>query len=122
MKLRLGARPLSFFDITAGDVEEPLYECIRAVLTHPRLRGLLLGGNLTGFSRVDMKMRALVRALRDERIDLARVPVAARLAGPGEEEAAALARTVPGLKHFLDDATLEEAVEWVVARTKQRCP
>jgi succinyl-CoA synthetase beta subunit len=114
--LRLGARPLSFFDITAGDVEEPLYECIRAVLTHHRLRGLLVGGNLTGFSRVDMKMRALVRA---ERVDLDRVPVAARLAGPGEEEAAALARTVPGLKHFLDDATLEEALDWVVARARQ---
>jgi succinyl-CoA synthetase beta subunit len=117
--LRLGARPLSFFDITAGDVEEPLYECIRAVLTHHRLRGLLVGGNLTGFSRVDMKMRALVRAIRDERVDLDRVPVAARLAGPGEEEAAALARTVPGLKHFLDDATLEEALDWVVARARQ---
>jgi succinyl-CoA synthetase beta subunit/citryl-CoA synthetase large subunit len=120
--LRLGARPLSFFDITAGEVEEPLYECIRAVLTHPRLRGLLVGGNLTGFSRVDMKMRALVRALRDEQVDLNRVAVAARLGGPGEEEAAALARTVPGLKHFRDDATLEDAVDWVVLRTRQARP
>ncbi len=117
---RLGARPMTFLDVTAGSDGDTVYRILRLILGSPKLRGFLVGSNLTGFNAVDVRMRLLVDAIRDEGVDLARIPVAARLAGLGEAGARQIASELPGLKYFGDDATLEEAVEWVVAESMTR--
>lgn len=110
---RLGRRPATFFDMTAGDVEEKIYLATRAVLGIPRLRGLIIGVNISAFAPVPIRARGIARALSETDRDLRKFPVVIRLAGPQDDEAAEILRDFP-VHYFRDDATLEEAVRTFV--------
>ncbi len=114
----LGARPANAFDITAGQNEEKIYQATRALLTRPRLRGLIAGGNVKNFTRVDLQVRGIVRALTEAGIDPHRFPVVLRFAGPGIEEARKIAGELPGLELYEDETSLAAAVRRVVERTQ----
>ncbi|MBI4590053.1 MAG: acetate--CoA ligase family protein [Candidatus Rokubacteria bacterium] len=115
--ISLGGRPANAFDITAGQNEEKIYLAMRAILRRPGLRGLIAGGNVKNFARVDLQVRGIVRALRDEGVDPRRFPVVLRFAGPGIEEAREIARNVSGLEFYEDETSLEGAVRRIVERT-----
>lgn len=110
----LGVRPLNTFDITPGPIERKMYLSARAILSHPRVRGLIVGSNITNFNRVDVKVRAVVQALEDEGVDPRVFPVVIRLAGPGAEEARAIVRRLPGIEYYEDEVTLEDAIRRIV--------
>ena len=110
----LGVRPLNTFDITPGPIERKMYLTARAILAHPRVRGLIVGSNITNFNRVDVKVRAVVQALEDEGVDPTSFPVVIRLTGPGAEAARELVRRLPGIEYYEDDVTLEDAIRRIV--------
>ena len=116
---RLGETPATTFDITPGRVEEKMYLATKAILSRPGLRGLVAGGNITNFIPIDVKVRGVVRALVELRVDARRFPVVFRYAGPGVETARALSAEVPGIDFCDETVSLEEAVERIVARVRQ---
>ncbi len=116
--LRLGETPATSFDITPGRVEEKMYLAAKAILGRPGLAGLIAGGNITNFIPIDLKVRGVVRALKELQVDGRRFPVVFRYAGPGVEAARQLAAEVPGLEFYDETVSLEEAVERIVARVR----
>jgi len=118
----LNGRPANAFDITAGQNEEKMYLTTRALLERPGLRGLIAGGNVKNFTRVDLQVRGIVRALRDAGVDPRRFPVILRFAGPGIEAAREVVRTLPGVELYEDETSLEDAVRRVVERTRTAAP
>jgi succinyl-CoA synthetase beta subunit/citryl-CoA synthetase large subunit len=114
----LGGRPANAFDITPGPNEEKIYLTARALLARPGLRGLIAGGNVKNFTRVDVHVRAIVRALRDAGVDPRRFPVVLRFAGPGIEAARGIAATLPGLELYEDDTSLEASVRRIIELTR----
>jgi succinyl-CoA synthetase beta subunit len=115
---RLGERPATTFDITPGRIEQKMYLAARAILSRPGLRGLVAGGNISNFISVDVRVRGVVRALKELGVDGHRFPVVVRYAGPGAEAARALAAEVPGVEFYDERTSLEEAVERIVARVR----
>lgn len=107
---REGGAPATFFDMTSGDVEEKIYLATKAVLSVERIRGLIIGVNISAFAPVPIRVRGIARALRESGRDLDAFPVVLRLAGPDDDKARALMREFPQVRYFTDDATIEEAV------------
>lgn len=117
---RLGGKAATTFDIKIGPIEEKMYRSTLAVLRRPGIRGLVVGANFSNFTGIDIKVRGVVRALRDSGMDFSRFPVVMRLCGPNQDVAAELAATVPGLEYLDEHYTLEDAIERVVARAYGR--
>jgi succinyl-CoA synthetase beta subunit/citryl-CoA synthetase large subunit len=115
--LRAGGKPATTFDITPGRVEEKMYLATRAILSRPGLKGLIAGGNISNFIPIDVKVRGVMRALKELGVDPATFPVVFRFDGPANETAKALAAELPGIE-YLDGATsIEDAVRRIVERT-----
>ncbi len=115
---RLGAKPATTFDITPGRVEEKMYLATRAILSRPGLKGMIAGGNITNFIPIDVKVRGVVRALKDLGVDPRKFPVVFRFAGPGVEVAKGLASEIPGIEFYDAATSLEEAVRRIVELTR----
>jgi succinyl-CoA synthetase beta subunit len=116
--MRLGGDPATTFDITPGRVEDKMYLATTAVLGKPGLKGLLVGGNITNFIPIDVKVRGVMRALKEAAIDPGRFPVVFRFAGPGSEEGRRLAAEIPGIVYLDASGSIEEAVERIVELTR----
>jgi succinyl-CoA synthetase beta subunit len=96
--------------MTAGDVEDKICEATSAILELDRIRGLIIGVNISAFAPVPIRVRGIARALRSSTRDLYRFPIVIRLAGPRDDEAAEIMREFPDVHYFRDEVTLEEAV------------
>lgn len=112
--LRLGGNPATTFDITPGRVEEKMYLATKAILSKPGLKGMIAGGNITNFIPIDIKVRGVMRALKELKIDPKKFPVVFRFAGPGVDVAKKLAAELPGIEFYDAATSLEEAVKRVV--------
>jgi succinyl-CoA synthetase beta subunit len=110
----LGVRPMNTFDITPGPIERKMYLTARAILSEPRIRGLVVASNITNFNRVDVKVRAVVKAIEDEGVDPRTFPVVIRLTGPGAAEARDAVRRVPSIYYYEDEVTLDDAIRKIV--------
>jgi succinyl-CoA synthetase beta subunit/citryl-CoA synthetase large subunit len=117
---RLGGKPATTFDITPGRVEEKMYLATKAILSRPKLKGLIAGGNITNFIPIDVKVKGVMRALKELGIDPRQFPVVFRFAGPGVEVARKLAAELPGIEFYDADASIEEAVQRIVELTRER--
>ena len=115
---RLGGKPATAFDITPGPLEEKYFEITKEILTMPNVKGVLAGSNITSFSRVQLKVRAIARAVEETGVDLAEFPFIVRFAGAGGEEAREIAADCPGLQYLGDEVTLEEAAERIIAQVE----
>ena len=115
---RLGGKPATAFDITPGPLEEKYFEITKEILGMPNVKGALAGSNITSFSRVQLKVRAIARAVKETGVDLTKFPFIVRFTGAGGEEARELARTCPGLQYLGDEVTLEEAAERIVSQVE----
>jgi succinyl-CoA synthetase beta subunit/citryl-CoA synthetase large subunit len=116
---RLGEMPATTFDITPGRVEEKMYLATKAIVSRPGLAGLIAGGNITNFIPIDVKVRGVVRALKELGIDANRFPVVFRYAGPGVDIARQLAAEIPGIEFYDERTSLEAAVERIVNRVRE---
>ena len=115
---RLGGAPATAFDITPGPLEEKYFEITKEILRMPNVKGALAGSNITSFSRVQLKVRAIARAVEETGVDLAKFPFIVRFAGAGGEEAREIAAGCPGLQYLGDEVTLEEAAERIIAQVE----
>jgi succinyl-CoA synthetase beta subunit len=115
---RLGGKVATTFDITPGRVEEKMYLATKAILSKPGLKGLIAGGNITNFIPIDVKVRGVMRALKELNVDPKKFPVVFRFAGPGIEVSSGLAEELPGIVFFDASGSIEEAVEKIVELTK----
>ena len=118
--VRLGGDPATTFDITPGDVEEKMYLATKAIVSRPGLKGLIAGGNITNFIPIDVKVRGVMRALKELEIDPRTFPVVFRFAGPGSDVARELAGELAGIAYMGAESTVEEAVERIVELTRDR--
>ncbi len=112
-----GGKPATTFDITPGRYEEKMRRAVKAVLSKPGIKGLLLAGNVSNFTRVDIKVAGVVRALKEAELDFEKFPVIIRYAGPGVEEARKLIAEVPGVEWHEDEASIEDLARRIVARS-----
>lgn len=115
-----GGKPATTFDITPGRYEEKMRQAVKAVLSKPGIKGLLLAGNVSNFTRVDIKVAGVVRALKEAELDFDKFPVIIRYAGPGVEEARRLIAEVPGVEWHEDEASIEDLAKRIVARAYGR--
>lgn len=115
---RLGGAPATAFDITPGPLEEKYFQITKEILAMPNVRGALAGSNITSFSRVQLKVRAIARAVEEVGVDLAEFPFIVRFAGAGGEEAREIAAGCPGLQYLGDEVTLEEAAERIIIQVE----
>ncbi len=115
---RLGGKPATTFDITPGRVEEKMYLATKAILSRPGLKGMIAGGNITNFIPIDVKVRGVVRALKDLKVDPKKFPVVFRYAGPGVEVAKKMASELPGIEYYDAATSLEDAVRRIVELTR----
>ena len=112
-----GGKPATTFDITPGRYEEKMRRAVKAVLSKPGIKGLLLAGNVSNFTRVDIKVAGVVRALKEAALDFNTFPVIIRYAGPGVEEARKLIAEVPGVEWHEDEASIEDLARRIVSRS-----
>jgi len=117
---RLAGHPRTTFDITPGRVEEKMYQATMAILSKPGLKGFIAGGNITNFIPIDIKVRGVMRALKELKVDAKKFPVVFRFAGPGVEVAREMAWDIPGIEFYDAATSLEEAVGRVVELIKHR--
>ncbi len=117
---RLGGKPATTFDITPGRVEEKMYLATKAILSKSGLKGLIAGGNITNFIPIDVKVRGVMRALIELKVNPKRFPVVFRFAGPGVELARKLAAQLPGIEFYDASTSIEAAVKHIVELTADR--
>ncbi len=116
--LRCGGRPATTFDITPGRVEEKMYLATKAILSKPGLKGLIAGGNISNFIPIDVKVRGVMRALKELGVDPASFPVVFRFDGPANDTAKALAAELPGIEYYDGSTSIEDAVRRIALRTR----
>lgn len=110
----LGGRPANYSDISPGPgFEHKLEALMRAVMSQPRLTGLIHGWNILSYPRgLEAGATTLVQLIDELKLE---VPVVARIAGVGEEVAR---QTLSGhpLIHLLPPrASLSDAASAIVA-------
>ena len=117
--VKIGGKPATTFDITPGRVEEKMYLATKAILSSKSgLKGLIAGGNITNFIPIDIKVRGVMRALKELKIDPKKFPVVFRFAGPGVDVAKKLAAELPGIEFYDAATSLDEAVKRIVELTR----
>jgi len=114
-----GGRPANHSDLSPASIDKPA-ALFDAIFANPRVRGVLIGMNYLQLLPCTLVIEALLVSLRRNGIDPRRLPIVLRAFGPKEDEARALAATVPGLRYMPHGATLEEAVREIVAAVKGR--
>jgi succinyl-CoA synthetase beta subunit/citryl-CoA synthetase large subunit len=112
-----GGRPANHSDLSPASIDKPA-ALFDAIFANPRVRGVLVGMNYLQLLPCTLVIEALLLSLRRNGIDPRRLPIVLRAFGPKEDEARALAATVPGLRYMPHGATLGEAVREIVAAVK----
>lgn len=118
--LHYGGTPATYVDITPGrkSMEEESFIVTKAILFHPNVKSLVVGSNITAFVRVDLRIKGVLRALREMDINLDKFPIVVRLSGTGEEKAREIIKSTPEIEYY-PDKTMEEAIERIVELTEK---
>jgi len=112
--LAAGARPANHSDLSPATIEKPA-ALFDAIFANPGAKGMLVGMNYLQLLPCTLIIEALLVSLRRNQVDPRRFPIVLRVFGPKEDEARALAASVPGLRYMRAGASLEEAVREIVA-------
>jgi succinyl-CoA synthetase beta subunit len=112
--LAAGGRPANHSDLSPATVDKPA-ALFDAIFANPGAKGMLVGMNYLQLLPCTLIVEALLLSLARNRVDPRRFPIVLRVFGPKEDEARALAATVPGLRYMPPGASLEEAVREIVA-------
>ena len=121
-----GGRLGSTFDITPGInkvYQKKIFLAVELLLSKPELNGLVIAGNVSNFTRVDIKMESVVRALKKSKLDFKKFPVVIRFAGPGIEKAREIVSELPDVHFYeanfsLDDLS-KKIIELVYKKNKE---
>ena len=119
--LAAGGRPANHSDLSPATVDKPA-ALFDAIFANPEAKGVLVGMNYLQLLPCTLIIEALLLSLARNHVDPRRFPIVLRVFGPKENEARALAATVPGLRYMPPGASLEEAVREIVAAVGGVCP
>lgn len=111
-----GARPACYADYSPGAGSNKLKAVVQAGLSMPGIKGAIFGAVVVSLADVVELARGLVDGIHAAGIDPREVPVVARIAGPNEEAAAELMRSVPGLMVVGRERTLEGACDLLLEK------
>lgn len=112
-----GGRLGSTFDITPGInkvYQKKISLAVELLLTKPELKGLVIAGNVSNFTRVDIKMESVVRALKKSKLDFKKFPVVIRFAGPGIEKAREIISELPDVHFYEEDFSLDDLSKRII--------
>ncbi len=118
-----GGSPASTFDITPGInkvYQEKISLAVELLLTKPGLKGLVIAGNVSNFTKVDIKMESVVRALKNSKLDFKKFPVVIRFAGPGIENAREIISELPDVHFYEKDFSLDDLSKKIVELVYKR--
>jgi len=114
----MGARPANHcVTPPTGSDRRKLREVIRAVVTNPKVEGLLVGFNFAQMARADIRIQSLVEILDEENIDTEAFPIVIRMFGAGEDMARSLVAGRAGVEYLPRGASLEDGVRRIVEKT-----
>ena len=108
-----GVAPANHSDMGAGAPAEKLDVLIEAILSHPKLRSLLVGFNELQMAHCDLVMERLMLALNRMGFRQGELPVVVRLNGLGAERARELATGWQSLTYLPPEATLADGVRTI---------
>ena len=112
-----GGRVANHSDLSPASVDKPA-ALFDAIFANPKVRGVLVGMNYLQLLPCTVVTEALLLSLKRNNVDATRLPIVLRVFGPKEDEARAMAATVPGLRYMPHGATLGEAVRAIVMAVK----
>lgn len=112
-----GGRVANHSDLSPASVDKPA-ALFDAIFSNPKVKGVLVGMNYLQLLPCTVVAEALLMSLKRNNIDATRLPIVLRVFGPKEDEARAMAATVPGLRYMRHGATLGEAVREIVAAVR----
>ena len=118
-----GGSPASTFDITPGInkvYQEKISLAVELLLTKPGLKGLVIAGNVSNFTKVDIKMKSVVRALKKSKLDFKKFPVVIRFAGPGIERARQIISELPEVHFYEKEFSLDDLSKKIVELVYKR--
>lgn len=116
--LAFGGKPANYTEFGGNPPEDKVYGLVKAILSKPGVRGLVVSGNITNNTQVDVVSKGIVRAIRDKGIDPKKFPVLVRYAGVND----AVGRetfTAAGIEYYGDDITMTMAARKMVDKMKQ---
>jgi succinyl-CoA synthetase beta subunit len=114
-----GGRVANHSDLSPASAAKPA-ALFDAIFANPRVRGVLVGMNYLQLLPCTVVTEALLISLKRNNVDATRLPIVLRVFGPKENEARAMAATVPGLRYMPHGATLGDAVREIVVAVKGR--
>jgi succinyl-CoA synthetase beta subunit len=117
MIIDAGGRPANHSDISPGPTPDKMMAVFDAIFTNPRTNGILVGFNHLQMAPADQVIEGLVASIKNNSVDPESFPVVVRVFGPAEEEARALAKTVPGIHYLPRHASLQDGVDMIVKLT-----
>jgi len=110
-----GGKPANYSDLGPGKgIEDKWQALLDATLTRPGIRAVFSGGNIIGALDVSEFAKLIVHSLKEFGIDPQKIPVVARWAGLGENEARRLFEAVPGIHYYWSGVSIQAAAERVV--------
>lgn len=112
--LAAGGRPANHSDLSPASLDKPA-ALFDAIFRNPAAKGVLVGMNYLQLLPCTLIVEALLVSLKRNGIDPRRLPIVLRVFGPKEDEARALAATVPGLRYMPPGASLADAVREIVS-------
>jgi len=118
---RHGCQVGCYIDSSPGAGPEKRLAQLHAGLSMTPLRGILFGAVVVSLENVSAMCAPFIQAFESLELDATQVPVVARVAGPGEEEAhALLASRIPGLVIVDRRGTLEDACDRLIQEMYSR--
>lgn len=93
-----GGKPSNYTEFSGNPSADKVYTLTKVILTKPGLKALWIVGAIANFTRVDVTMEGIVKALEELKPT---VPIVVRRSGPFEKEGLALLTNI-AKKHGLD--------------------
>lgn len=113
--LHYGGRPANYSEFGGNPTETKVKGLAKVILSKPGLRGLLVAGNITNNTQVDVVARGIVAALAEAGIDPRTFPVLVRYAGVNDDAGRAVFEAA-GVEYHGEDISLSAAARLMVER------
>ena len=72
--LAFGGKPANYTEFGGNPSEDKVYGLVKAILSKNGVRGLVVCGNITNNTQVDVVSKGIVRALQDKGIEPKKFP------------------------------------------------
>jgi len=116
-----GGKPANYTEFGGNPPEKKVYGLVLGILSKPGVRGLVVCGNITNNTQVDVVSRGIVAAIKDKGIDPRKFPVLVRYAGVNDAVGRELF-TAAGIEYYSEEITMTMAAKKMVEKMKQAYP